>query len=873
MRTRFQQGKDEATVLKRMVGMFLLFGVGGTVRAEPQHVLWEAALARIEGLYLWRDEVEPRELVQSAAHALEKRVTWLLVEDTEEGVRLSHGDGRFLGAVEAWEWEDLVPAMARLQAFMEAGGDLPEIDLEVALLSGLVDGLDRHSRVLYGESLVSFDKRLSGTLSGIGTRISVVDNQLTVREVYPNTPAARGGLKDRDRILAIGGISTVGMDVTDAVGRITGERGTTVVLRVARSRPEGQQELDLPMVRARVKIPNVTWKELQAGVGHIEIDHFSEQTVGNLRRALQELGRIGALDQGLVLDLRGNTGGSMIQAARVADVFVSEGELVSTVGPGGASVRGLVPSINALDDGRDQDVPLVILQDTRTASGSEIVAGALRELDRTILVGQSSYGKGTVQKVYTLRSDLRLKLTVARYLVEGDLGIDEAGLAPDVPVVHVTLGERGVWYEGQTQADEPIVFVHERPGWAQREVPEDTDMELALALRILEAAAAQDARTRGELLAVARAVAQKVREEQEARMVTSMRLGGVDWSIREDGTTGNVHGPVAAPQVKAELWLEEEARAGEEAVVSARVENLSGEPLEQVMLRLEAPGTAWHQRWIALGRIDAAAQVTGSATVPIPKWTTSRVAQVQVELSCRGCPTRVMSSSVLEYSGDGRAPVRISLQLVPLGAQETDPMPTRAVIQLTNEGPSDMEDLRVRFLFPESAGVTLTEYDAGLARLIPGATERVDLGLRVSAETDPVPLQIRVQAAGYGRLATWNVDLAKEGPPTVLSAPRISLLEPRLERPVGSDVLRLHVEDDVRVAYVEVWSSGKKITSVQVTDPGGLDLDIPVQLEAGQNRFTVRAGDDLGLVGRATWAIRGLESHGEVTTDVGDSPP
>ncbi len=854
-------------MLTRLVGIFLLLGVGGTVQAESSHVLWEAALERIEGLYLWRDDVEPRDLVQSSAHTLEKRVTWLLVEETEAGVRLSHGDGRFLGAVEAAEWEDLVPAMARIQALLEGAGNLPDIDLEVALLSGLVDGLDRHSRVLYGESLVSFDKRLSGTLSGIGTRISVVDNQLTVREVYPNTPAARGGLKDRDRILAIDGISTVGMDVTDAVGRITGERGTTVVLRVARSRPEGQQELDLPLVRARVKIPNVTWDELQAGFGHIEIDHFSEQTVGNLRRALQELGRMGALDQGLVLDLRGNTGGSMIQAARVADLFVSEGELVSTVGPGGASVRGLVPSINALDDGRDQDVPLVILQDDRTASGSEIVAGALRELDRTILVGQSSYGKGTVQKVYTLRSDLRLKLTVARYLVEGDLGIDEEGLAPDVPVVHVTLGERGVWYEGQVQAEEPIVFVHELPGWAQREVAEEEDMELALALRILEAASAQDARTRRDLLSVAQIVAQQVREEQEARMMTSMRLGGVDWSIQEE------HGPVASPQVTADLRLEGEARAGEEAVVRARVENLSGEPLEQVMLRLEAPGTAWHRRWIPLGRVDAGAQATGTATVPIPRWTTSRVAEVQSGLSCRGCPEGLLSASVLEYSGDGRAPVRISLQLVALGAQETDPMPTRAVIQLTNESHSDLEDLRVRFLFPESAGVTLTEYDAGLARLIPGATERVDLGLLVSAETNPVPLQIRVQAAGYGRLATWDVDLAKDGPPRVLSAPRISLLEPRPERPVGSDVLRLHVEDDVRVAYVEVWSSGKKIASVQAAGPGGLDLDVPIQLEAGQNRFVVRAGDDEGLVGRASWVIRGLESLEDLTTDVGEELP
>ncbi len=861
-------------MLKRLVGMFLLLGFGGTAQAESSHALWEAALERIEGLYLWRDEVDPHELVQSAAHNLERRVTWLLVADTEGGVRLSHGDGRFLGAVNAAEWEDLVPAMARIQALLEGAGNLPDVDLEVALLSGLVDGLDRHSRVLYGESLVSFDKRLSGTLSGIGTRISVVDNQLTVREVYPNTPAARGGLKDRDRILEIDGISTLGMNVTDAVGRITGERGTTVVLRVARSRPEGQQELDLPLVRARVKIPNVTWGELQAGVGHIEIDHFSEQTVGNLRRALQELGRKGALDQGLVLDLRGNTGGSMIQAARVADLFVSEGELVSTVGPGGSSVRGLVPSINALDDGRDQDVPLVILQDTRTASGSEIVAGALRELDRTILVGQSSYGKGTVQKVYTLRSDLRLKLTVARYLVEGDLGIDEDGLAPDVPVAHVTLGSRGVWFEGQIQAKEPVVFVHERPGWAQREVPEESDMELALALRILEAAAAQDARTREELLGIARIVAQQVREEQEARLSASMRLGGVDWSIQEDDFDQEEKpGPVANPQVKTELWLDGEAMAGEEVAVMARVENLSGEPLEQVMLRLQAPGTAWHQRWIALGRIDSAAQAAGATTVSIPKWATSRAAQVQLELSCRGCPTRVVSSSVLEYSGDGRAPVGISLQLVPLAAQETDPMPTRAVIQLTNESPTDLEDVRVRFLFPESAGVTLTEYDAGLPRLIPGATDRVDLGLRVSAETQPVPLQIRVQAAGYGRLATWDVDVAKDGPPTVLAAPRITLEEHRLERPVGSDVLRLQVEDDVRVAYVEVWSSGKKLTSLQTAGNRELELDIPVQLEAGQNRFTVRAGDDMGLVGRSSWVIRGLESSGDTTTDVGESLP
>jgi len=854
-------------VIRRFLAVCVLLLASGSVAGEQSSkALWVSALDRIESLYLWRDALEASDLLAEAAEYLEKRVEWLVVERLEDRVLLYQGDGEYLGDVSATSLEGLPHALQQVRSMVESV-DAPlndDLDLEVALLKGLVGGLDRHSRVLHGERLASFDKRLSGTLSGIGTRISMIEHRLTVVEVYPNTPASRGGVQRLDRIVRIDGIATMGMNISDAVGRITGERGTKVVLSVERELDGGVIKKDLPLVRARVKIPNVVWRELSPGYGYIEIDHFSEQTVSNLRRAMQDLSSKGALDKGLVLDLRENTGGSMIQAARAADLFVSEGELVSTVGPGGAPVRGLVPSINALDDGRDRDVPLVVLQDRRTASGSEIVAGTLRELDRTILIGETSYGKGTVQKVYTLRKDVRLKLTVARYLLNGGLGITEEGLEPDVPLAYVHLGDHGMAVGGEHGASGALMLAHESGGWAvtdtaanQRELESREDVPLGIATRILEHASAMDASTRAELLEAAESVVRAVRVEEEERLVESMAAGGFDWK------TSSSLGPIAVPELDVVLRVEGEAVAGGQVRVVADVTNRGPEVLERMQLRLSAPGAAWDGKRIPIGRLNPGETRMGQVPVSIPIWTQSRGADVEVYMECQGVSPRVLARQVLNYEGTGRADIGLTVSLK--SADDLDPGLTRAEVGVRNDSPGTLEDVRVRILFPESAGIELTEYDVGVEKLEPGETADLALGLKILSEPGPVPLHFRVTAAGFGRLASWSTDMVRGGPTVRLSSPRITILNPTLHAGVGKYDLGVRVSDDSRVEHVEVWYKDEKVGYAQGSGPL-VDVNLQLTLDSGENRFTVRAFDDQNLLGRASWTVRGVPDS-DPTTD------
>ena len=218
---------------------------------------------------------------------------------------------------------------------------LDEVDLDVLLLAGAAQALDQHSRVLYGERLQAFDKRLKGTYFGIGARVRTENGRAVLSQVFVDNPAHKAGLRTADELISVDGQSLVGMGVKDITELLIGEQGTQVMVQVRRAvrdEPDGEV-LDFVITRDEVREPNVSWKVLVGGFGYIRIDHFSELTEVYLLQGLDELEAQGALERGLVLDLRDNTGGSMLQSAKSADAFVPAGDLVRTVGPDGGKVR------------------------------------------------------------------------------------------------------------------------------------------------------------------------------------------------------------------------------------------------------------------------------------------------------------------------------------------------------------------------------------------------------------------------------------------------------------------------------------------------------------------------------------------------------
>ncbi len=812
--------------------------------------LYDAALGRIERNYLGWDELDLEEVAAAIGAELQQQVEWAIVEVDGTRVRLFHGDGQLLGEVTIGSWEELDDKLRELELHLRSAGEVLDQDHEpqIVLLHGVADALDRHSRILHGERLQAFDKRLKGTMVGIGVRITTDDeHNLVIEEVYEDTPSSRAGLQTGDRVVRIDGESVVGMGARNAVDRITGLEGTTVELLLARSLHGEVVELTVSLERAEIRLPNLEWRSVAPGIGYIRIQHFSEQTVDNLETALDGLGAAGDLDRGLVLDLRRNTGGSMIQSAQTADRFVVAGGLVQTVGRDGAPVRGLVSNIQAFDDGDEPNIPIVILVDQRTASGSEIVAGALRELDRAVLVGQNTYGKGTVQKRYTLDHDTAFKLTVARFLLDGELSISDSGLAPDLALGSILFDDRGVHRAVPRLPASgdlvPVYSVMEHEGWREDEVvPLREDPELDVAIRVLEL---DPEPNRAALLEALASVEDEVRFEEEARLVEAYAARGIAWE-RAPQPLGD------APRVAVELTPMTPPRSGEETTVMARVTNLGNETLYRAAVRLDSDDSVWRGLVVPIGRIEAGHAGQGTVKVSVPPGRQARESEVRPVLDVDGGVPQGLNPTLLGYGG--AAPPDLDLRIALVSDGDTH----RARIQLRQDGDTALSDLRVRFEYPESAGFELTQYDTGLTSLEPGVWEAVELGLVVNdADTAWLPLHVVLTAEPYGELLDWPVMVPIDGRSVDLQGPSVTAVNVPLSSPAQPQQLSFRANDDGRIDHLVVWGGGEKLAYAS-GQQGELQVEVSVDLSAGDNRFTVIAEDDQGLTTRRSWYVRGV---------------
>ena len=824
-----------------------LLGLASVPAQAEAPDLYSDALARIDSLYLDRGDLQTTAVFAAAAHQLELDVEWLLVERSDNTVTLSVGDGQELGQVTVGGWNSLGRSLRELEALV-VSADRPledDMDLRVVLLSGVTDALDRHSRMLYGERLKAFDKRLKGTFYGIGARIGKVDGALVLEEVFPRDPADSAGLESGDVLLSIDGESTTGMTVTDAVGRITGRKGTEVQLVVRRDVDGQDTELTFVVPRDEIKEPNVEWKPLGDGFGYIRIDHFSELTESYLSRALIELDSDDALRRGIVIDLRDNTGGSMMQSANSADAFVKGGDLVHTVGRDGGKVNGLVSHIWAADDLTEPDVPVVVLQNHRTASGSEILAGSLRELDRGVLIGTRTYGKGTVQKLYTLEPGVRLKLTVAEYLLAGGLSIhDLGGIPADLPVGEVEFDEFGVEMRDDRVDDggpEPLLFVDEQLGWRDGEPPpEREDVWIDLAVRVLALSRGSD---RGAILEAAGQVRELVRAEEEQRLIATYAARGIDWAPAP--------GTGEAPQVRVELVDDEPLASGERSRVIARVHNLGDEPLYRVVVRLESDDKAFNRRVLPVGIIGPDRVGEGAATISIRPGLLPREAEIHATVEADGRPA--VSGFTFEETYAGQAAPQVALEVALVKADGGD----FARVEVENKSAYPLAGVQLRFEYPESAGVTLTDEGAAIPAIGPGETRIGHLGLDLSkAAAGNVPLHVILDESRFGEIVDWELELPQDGTVVGLRAPRFTV-DPPVSASVGPLEIEIDCIDERGLGHVTAWAAGDKLLYRSLSG-GRAVVPLTVDVVPGRNRYVVDVVDDQGLRTRRVFYVRGL---------------
>ncbi len=386
--------------------------------------------------YVDPKRVKPKEMMIAALEYVEKTVPDVIVEGNADAGKLKltvNGKARDfdISHVDSlWKM-----SFTMKDVFDYIGRNMRPIedtrDVEYAAVNGMLSTLDPHSVLLKPEMYREMKLQTKGEFGGLGFVIQMKEGNLTVVRVLPKTPAAKAGIRKDDTIQKIAEESTVNMDLNEAVSKLRGPVDSKVVITVDRKSWEKPQVMAL--VRATISIDSVQSKLLAQNVGYIRLINFQGNTTRDLQSTLNQLAKeaepAGGM-KGVVLDLRGNPGGLLEQAIQVSDMFLSQGTIVATVGLSDK----LREEKRAHPDEGDNLYPVVVLVNAGSASASEIVAGALKNLNRAVIVGRQTFGKGSVQVLYEM-DDMALKLTIAKYLTPGDVSIQETGIVPDITLI------------------------------------------------------------------------------------------------------------------------------------------------------------------------------------------------------------------------------------------------------------------------------------------------------------------------------------------------------------------------------------------------------------------------------------------------------
>ena len=385
------------------------------------------------------------------------------------------------------EVDEEAAAYERMELFTEALLHIKEHyveertfeEISSGALHGMLHALDPHSLFLEPEEYSDMKENTSGKFSGIGIHIGMRDRVLTVISPIEDTPAFKKGLQSGDRILEIEGVKTMGISLREAVNKLRGEKGTKVTITIQRNGEDQTREVEI--VRDDITVPSVKGARIiRDGIGYVRITQFATPSAEALSEALAELQAEGM--DALVLDVRSNPGGLLRSAIDVSEQFLSKGDLIVMT----RGRPGVHDEVETRADGTSlyTDIPIAVLVNAGSASASEIVAGALHDNGRAVVVGDTTFGKGSVQSVIPLTSDKRsaLRLTIARYYTPSGRVIQDKGIDPDIRV-YVTPEEWRKIRTRRAHIENPSLYTDEE----KENYADVVDPQLRRAVDVLQA--------------------------------------------------------------------------------------------------------------------------------------------------------------------------------------------------------------------------------------------------------------------------------------------------------------------------------------------------------------------------------------------------
>jgi carboxyl-terminal processing protease len=707
--------------------------------------IFNMTLVRIKDRYVDPARVDPKKMLYAALDNVQLNIPEVLVEPDPQRnkVKVTVND-----KPEVFDTDDvdspwrLAAKLKKVFRFIEqnmnnANGDLAKV--EYAAVNGMLSTLDPHSVLMDPEQARDMDVSTSGKFGGLGIVIRMIDRKLMVVKPMKDTPAWRKGIKAGDHIVKINNETTENLTSNEAVDRMRGDPKTGVTLWIERKGETGLMRFDL--VRDIIRVSAVESKLFDQRTGYIKVKQFSKGISRDVADAMKEMSGKGATSW--ILDLRGNPGGLLEEAVQLSDLFVDSGTVVTTVSGRDREARRAEHGFG------DTTSSLVVLVNGGSASASEIVAGALKNLDRAVIVGTRTFGKGTVQELYDNDDKSKLKLTIAQYLTPGDRSIQNLGIVPDIALQRMYVPEKNdspddfirllpptrTYGEKDLDAtlvssyakdtDKPafeIPFLVERkkptPGTTPQPAtppkPDDDDdvpdadeivedFEIKFAKELL-ATGVQPSRPK--LVAAGAKIVARLRGEEEKKLATALGTIAVDWSPAQ------TQGDAANLEVSLTTSPTGKVKAGEIVTVTTSVKNTGAGPAYRVLSRLHTDDSVFDDTELPIGKIMPGETKSFTTKLKVPKDAVDRVNHISVEIKeARNAPARITPTQ-LAIEAAPRPMFAYSYQLLDDGngdglVQKGEKF--RLAVQIKNTGVGPTQEATVLLRNATGDGVILSK--------------------------------------------------------------------------------------------------------------------------------------------------------------------
>ncbi|MFO1520284.1 MAG: MXAN_5808 family serine peptidase [bacterium] len=866
--------------------------------------------------------INPKQMLKGGLMAMGRGVSEIVVDFPDNTARITvaveNSEKKFtLPVFQAGQTglEQIVPFLQQVYYFIEKNykGETELADIERMTLNGMLETLDPHSSLLAPKIFKEFKTQTEGEFGGLGIVIGLKDGDLTVISPLEGTPAWKAGIKTKDKILKINTEATINMNLNEAVEKLRGKVGSQVILTISR---EGIPEpFEVTLTRAKIKIESIQSKLLKApegDVGYVKVKSFQEDTYRELVRNLHKLKDQSKNFKGLILDFRNNPGGLLSQAVQIADLFLENGVIVSTVGAGD-KIREVE---EAKVTGTEDRYPIMVLVNDSSASASEIVAGALKNNNRAVAIGQQTFGKGSVQSVFSLRDASALKLTIAQYLTPGNESIQSVGITPDIQLVPATVAANDTHIleadgfrekdlekhleSSLSQTRKPIYVIRyfvpkkaspesgkapkgkdknkdknkdsdkdkeEDPDEFSTELKLDNDYYVKLANRIILAAPSSD---RQAILKATEPIEKESEQEENQKIGAAMSAIGIDWSKgnSSENPQAQVSFSVEGKQAPTEPLI-----AGEEAKLTLRVKNVGPGDFYQLIAKTESENPLFKNKEFVFGHLKSGETRSWTTKVKVPESGLSREDEVKFVFKEANNKVPDPFTTLLVIQPKSRPSFAYSYRLEGVGSGGLQKgQKVNMVVTVKNLGLGKSKETVVNLKNLEGEGVFISEGRSKLGELDPGASKEAKLSFTIDKSFSKpkvgVELSIVDTSIGENLIDKMSLGLGKEplAPPqdVLQKAPVIQLtgIDGTRSTTAGRFYVSGTVTSDNPLKDVIIFVGDNKayLKSADGDSPKKITFSSQVPLEVKNNNsnnlIIVLARDQRDLTGHKSFFIR-----------------